>query len=151
MLVETLMARDCRTFDHTADVGLTAWADSLGELLAALAEGLTDVICVRSRICPAAVRKLDVEAQDPEALAVDFLSRILYVFAVEGFLLAEASVRVLAGGGQGGRTAISAELAGETYDADRHEIRTEVKAVTYHQLKIAPEGGRWVGRVILDL
>ena len=142
------MAGHCETFDHTADVGLTAWADSLGELLAALAEGLTDVICVRSRICPAVVRKLDVEAQDPEALAVDFLSRILYIFAVDGFLLAEASVRVLAGGG---RTAISAELAGETYDPARHEIRTEVKAVTYHQLKIAPEGGRWVGRVILDL
>ena len=146
------MARHCETFDHTADVGLTAWADSLGELLAALAEGLTDVICVRSRICPAAVRKLDVEAQDPEALAVDFLSKILYIFAVDGFLLAEASVKVLGGGGLGGgRTAISAELAGETYDPNRHEIRTEVKAVTYHQIKIAPEGGRWVGRVILDL
>ena len=149
------MARHCETFDHTADVGLTAWADSLGELLAALAEGLTDVICVRSRICPAAVRKLDVEAQDTEALAVDFLSKILYIFAVDGFLLAEASVRVLAGGpgapGGGGMTAISAELAGETYDPARHEIRTEVKAVTYHQIKIAPEGGRWVGRVILDL
>ena len=146
------MAGHCETFDHTADVGLTAWADSLGELLAALAEGLTDVICVRSRICPAAVRKLDVEAQDPEALAVDFLSKILYLFAVDGFLLADASVRVLVGGGLGGgRTAISAELAGETYDPNRHEIRTEVKAVTYHQIKIAPEGGRWVGRVILDL
>jgi len=156
------MARHCETFDHTADVGLTAWADSLGELLAALAEGLTDVICVRSLMRPAAVRKLDVEAQDHEALAVDFLSRVLYIFAVDGFLLAEASVKVLAGGGQaggwqggggqsGGRTAILAELAGETYDPGRHEIRTEVKAVTYHQIKIAPEGGRWVGRVILDL
>ena len=166
------MDRHCETFDHTADVGLTAWADSLGELLAALAEGLTDVICVRSLMRPAAVRKLDVEAQDHEALAVDFLSRVLYIFAVDGFLLAEASVKVLAGGGQagggqggggqggggqggggqsGGRTAILAELAGETYDPGRHEIRTEVKAVTYHQIKIAPEGGRWVGRVILDL
>ena len=155
MLVEILMARHCETFDHTADVGLTAWADSLGELLAALAEGLTDVICSRSEIRPAAVRKLDVDAQDPEALAVDFLSRVLYIFAVDRFLLAEASVKVLSGGpgapGGGGRTAISAELAGETYDPARHEIRTEVKAVTYHQLKIAPEAGRWVGRVILDL
>jgi SHS2 domain-containing protein len=148
------MARHCETFDHTADVGLTAWADSLGELLAALAEGLADVICLRSQIRPAAIRKLDVEAQDPEALAVDFLSRILYIFAVERFLPAEASVTVLAGGpGEPGcgRTAISAELAGETYDPARHEIKTEVKAVTYHQLKIAPEAGRWVGRVILDL
>jgi len=155
MLGEAAMARHCETFDHTADVGLTAWADSLGELLAALAEGLTDVICSRSQIRPAAMRKLDVEAQDPEALAVDFLSRVLYIFAVDRFLLAEASVKVLSGGpgapGGGGRTAISAELAGETYDPARHEIRTEVKAVTYHQLKIAPEAGRWVGRVILDL
>jgi len=143
------MAGYCETFDHTADVGLSAWGDSPAELLAALAGGLADVICDRSRVRADVVRTLRVEAQDIEALAVDFLSGLLYIFAVDRFLPAEASVTVKDPGEN--RIALTAELAGETYDPSRHEIRTEVKAVTYHQLKIAPEGGRWVGRIILDL
>ena len=35
------MSKTCTTFDHTADVGLAARADTLAELFEALAEGLT--------------------------------------------------------------------------------------------------------------
>ncbi len=143
------MVGHCETFDHTADVGLSAWADSPAELLAALAGGLVDVICERSQVRPDELRTLHVEAQDMEFLAVDFLSRLLYIFAVDHFIPAEVSVTIRDAGEDG--ISLTAELAGETYDPSRHEIRTEVKAVTYHQLKVAPEGGRWVGRVILDL
>ena len=44
-----------------------------------------------------------------------------------------------------------ANLSGETYDATRHEIKIEVKAVTYHQLQIARETDHWTARVILDI
>ena len=49
------------------------------------------------------------------------------------------------------QTSLRATHNYEPLDPDKHEIATEVKAVTYHQLRIAPEGERWVGRVILDL
>lgn len=143
------MTGHCETFDHTADVGLSAWADSPAELLVALAGGLADVICDRCQVRHAEVRTIHVEAPDMEFLAVDFLSQLLYMFNVDHFMQAEASVTVQDRGENG--IALTAELTGETFDPSRHEIRTEVKAVTYHQLKIALEGGRWVGRVILDL
>ena len=139
------MTKHCETFDHTADVGLAARADTLGELMEALAEGLSDVICDRSRVAPAQRREVSIEAEDTEALAVDFLSAVLLAFDVDHFLLAEAAVTVR------GETALTAELGGEAFDPARHEIKTEVKAVTYHQLKAAREGAQWVARVILDL
>jgi len=43
------------------------------------------------------------------------------------------------------------ELLGEPLDPARHEVRTEVKAVTYHALAVARRDGGWAGRVILDL
>jgi len=144
------MARHCETFEHTADVGLSAWGDSLGELLAALAEGLTDVICDRRAVGSGQVRSIHVEAEDVESAAVDFLSQVLYAFDADGFLAREATIEAVVAAADA-RTNIRAELAGEPYDPDRHEIKTEVKAVTYHQLKIAPQGRRWQGRVILDL
>lgn len=139
------MARHCETFDHTADVGLDARGDSLGELLEALAEGLCDVVCPRRGVRAADARTVTATAEDVEALAVDFLSEVLWAVQTDHF--AVASVRVIAAS----ETSVQAELTGEPYDPDRHEILTEVKAVTYHELRVAREGDGWTGRVILDL
>ena len=139
------MAKRCETFDHTADVGLAAEADTRAELFEALAEGLAEVICPRRRVAAAGRRELRVEAEDVEALAVDFLSEVLAVIQDERFLVAAVAVS------EAGDTAVTARLAGEPYDPGRHELAAEVKAVTYHQLKIARRRGRWTGRVILDL
>lgn len=145
MVGRATMARHCETFDHTADVGLAARADTLGELMAALAEGLTDVICDRSGVRRVKRRAIRVDSEDVEALAVDFLSKVLYAFDAEHFLAAEVRL------GEASETSLAAELAGETYDPARHELRNEVKAVTYHELKVARDGERWIARVILDL
>jgi SHS2 domain-containing protein len=48
-------------------------------------------------------------------------------------------------------TRAAAAVCCEPLDPARHEILTEVKAVTYHQLQFRQEGARWVGRVVLDL
>lgn len=139
------MARHCETFDHTADIGLAAEADSLAELMAALAEGLADVICDRAQLAVAERRRITVEAEDTEALAVDFLSAVLSAIEVDRFLVAAVDVP------RADANSLTAELGGEPYDPARHELKTEVKAVTYHQLEVAREGDRWTGRVILDL
>jgi len=139
------MARHCETFEHTADVGLAARADTLAELMAALAEGLTDVICERSGVRPVERRTVRVKAEDVEALAVDFLSEVLLAFDADHFLAAEISVSDAA------ETSLAAELTGETYDRARHELLNEVKAVTYHMLKVAREGDEWAATVVLDL
>ena len=139
------MVKHCETLDHTADVGLLARADTLGELFEALAEGLCDVICLRGSVAPARRRKVAVDAEDTEALAVDFLNEVLWQLQTEHFAVASVEVRQIS------ETAMAAELAGEPFDPKRHETRTEIKAVTYHELKVAREGDGWIGRVILDL
>ena len=139
------MSKRCVTFEHTADIGLEARADSLGELFEALAEGLTDVICVRERVRPTETRGTVVRAEDVEALAVDFLSEVRSLLEMQRFLPAAVRVREI------DDNAVVAEYVGEPYDLSRHELRTEVKAVTYHQLKISHEDDGWIGRVILDV
>ena len=183
------MAKQCETFDHTADVGLLARADTPAELFEALAEGLADYICPRDTVRPREIRTLSVEAEDIEALAVDFLAAVLNVIQADRFMV--AAVRVVEcggvncpgidplslegrgwpegpGEGDASRTEspspcplpsrereahskVTAELSGEPFDPARHEIHTEVKAVTYHLLKVAQEGGLWTGRIVLDL
>jgi SHS2 domain-containing protein len=139
------MSRECHTFDHPADVGLAARADSLGELFEALAEGLADFICPRQTVRPAEAREVEARAEDREELAHDFLSAVLAEIQERRFVVASVAVT------QATETAVAAKLTGEPYDPSRHEIRVEVKAVTYHQLMVAREGDAWTGTVILDL
>jgi SHS2 domain-containing protein len=46
---------------------------------------------------------------------------------------------------------LSANIELDHFDPDRHEIKIEIKAVTYHQIQVGrgPEG--WEARVIFDV
>jgi len=137
--------KHCENFEHTADVGIAAWGDSIGELYEALAEGLAEFICHRPTVSATQEREISVQAEDAEALAVDFLSEVLNLIQTDRFMV--AAVRVA----DADEHHVTATLLGEPYDPAQHEIHTEVKAVTYHLLKVAREAGRWTGRVVLDL
>jgi len=139
------MARHCETFEHTADIGLAGRGDTLGELFEALAEGLADLICPREQVAQRQTRSLHVRAEDVEALCVDFLVAVMSVLQVDRFVVSGVRVTEASPG------SVAAELRGEAYDPARHEWAGEVKAVTYHQLRVAREGGAWVGRVIVDV
>lgn len=139
------MVKHCETFDHTADIGLACSGDTLGELFEAMGEGLADLICPRDQVAPNQTRRFRVEGEDVEALAVDFLGRVMVIIQTDRFVVAGVEVRGIT------ETAVEAQLTGEPLDTDRHELHTEVKAVTYHQLRVARDNERWTGRVILDI
>ena len=139
------MAGHCETFEHTADVGLQAHADTPEELMAALAEGLADFICPRDTVRDEQQQLVRVEAEDRDALTVDFLWKVMSAIQYDRFAVARVEVK------RAEESVVEAELHGEPLDLDRHEIAAEVKAVTYHQLKVAQEGDHWTARVILDL
>ena len=139
------MTKHCRTFEHTADVGLQGRADSLGELFEAMGEGLADVICPRRAVKKQKTLQIQAEAENVESLLVDFLGELLGLFNLEKFLVTGIKVERI------DETSVAAEVAGETYDPARHELGDEIKAVTYHKLKVAREDDGWIGRVILDI
>ena len=139
------MIKHCRTFEHTADVGLEARADTLAELFEAMGEGLAEVICPRCEVKRQKTLQIRVASENVESLLVDFLSEILRLFNLEKFLVARVSVERI------DEMSVAAKVGGEPYEPARHELGDEIKAVTYHQLKVAREGDKWTGRVILDV
>ncbi len=139
------MAKEWKFIDHPADVGIEARADTPDELLEALAEALLEVILVRETVQPRESRALEVVAEDRAALAVDFLSELCLLVQEGGFPVASIRVR------RAEDAHVVAEALGEPRHGHRHEYRTEVKAVTYHQLRFEQASDGWVGRVILDL
>lgn len=131
--------------DHTADVGVLARGETLGEAFAQAALGMVSVMTDLERIDAREEREVEVEATDKESLLVAWLNEFIYLFGVEGFLPRRIDVQETAD------TRIRARCFGEKLDPSKHAVHTEVKAATYHMLEVAERDGSWQVRVILDI
>lgn len=126
--------------DHTGDVGVLARAPSLEALFADCARAMFEILAESAAPAPAGTDTFPVAGREPAEELRDFLSELLYRFS------AERRMYVSFTPSPGSVTA-----AWEPYDAGRHPLRTELKAVTYHQLEAVRDGQEWRGRVIFDV
>jgi SHS2 domain-containing protein len=133
------------TFDHTADLGLRIQAQSLNELFAEAGKALFSVLVENSEtIEPRERFSLSVFGTDREYLLFDWLKELLYRFEVEHRLYCRFDVAVSNAG-------LEATIWGETLDRARHELGHEVKAITYHGLKVEQGQDGWLAEVIVDI
>jgi SHS2 domain-containing protein len=140
-----------RLFEHTADLGIEAKGETADEALAQAALALTSVLTGKPSAHalgrPDGAMHFVVEAPDHGALAVAFLSEVLWHFEAQDQLWVGGGVRVTKS-----QDGLRAEADG---NAVMHEARmgrgVEVKAVTYHELHFARERDGWLLRVILDI
>ena len=133
------------TFEHTADVGLRARAADLEELFEDAARALFSVIVVNlDAVRPVQEITVRVEGRDHEDLLHDWLAELLYTFDTRHLLLSDFEVELDSDG-------LRAIARGEPIDPKRHELDAEVKAITYHGLKVDEDRDGWLAEVIVDL
>ena len=132
-------------FEHTADLGLRVRAPDLDTLFAEAAEALFAAIAEDL----AAVRPLQrvevrLSGDDRDYLLFDWLKELLYRFDAEHLLFARFAVHVDDHG-------LSGMAWGEPLDPARHVLSHEVKAITYHDLRVEPTPDGWQAEVIVDI
>src|SRR6516225_8992779 len=132
-------------FEHTADLGLRVRAPDLNALFADAAQALFSAI-VEDLDTVRPEQRVDVEltGNDREYLLFDWLKELLYRFDAEHLLFTRFEVRVDDNGLHG-------SAWGEPLDRDRHELAHEVKAITYHGLRVEPTADGWLAEVIVDI
>ena len=131
--------------EHTADIGFRARGRTLAELFETSAEAMASIALELEDISPRLEYPLQAEGADDESLLVNWLSEVLYWMDGERLAFRSFQVKDLGGG------RVRGVGLGEPHDPARHHARIIVKAVTYHQLKVAqtPEG--WCAEVYLDI
>jgi len=132
-------------FAMTADEGLRAWGNSIREAFVNAARGMFHLMVDSKGLRPLYSRRIEVEAKDREALLVAWLSELLYLYEVEGFLPVEYAIVDL------NEQRLEANLRGDTLDPDRHSLKGLVKAATYHLLEVKEVDGKWQVQVVLDV
>jgi len=140
-----MIAPTFEPIDHTADVGYRLFAPSLPELFAVAGRALFDAITELRTIQSHLQKELSVTAPDREALLVAWLSELNYLCLTEFLLFGRFDIFSLS------ETQIQAVAHGERIDAKRHELKTEIKAVTFHGLYIRESAEGWEAQVIFDV
>lgn len=132
----------------SADMAFEATEDTLEKLFVSCADALLGVMVTDlDAIEPRLERKIHVEADSIEDLLHDFLMKIVFFKDAETLLLRTRSVSIQK---RGPGYALEATGRGETVNAAKHDLASDVKAVTRHKFEIKKDAHGWRAVVVLD-
>jgi len=135
--------------DHTADVGIKAHGSTLTELFENAARGMFAVIAGEKYKAQGSKIEKKIEINENkdnlEEILVSWLSELLYIFNREKIYL--DNFRILSLNNNG----IKAETSGVNIDLYQSDLYTEIKAVTFHNLKIEEDIEGFSCTIIFDV
>jgi len=131
--------------DHTADLGVRIWGTDLKTLFENGGKTLIHLMLRGESPQKALPKTILLSGDDLADLMVRWLGEILYL--LEGEKLVVTSIRIV----DVRPSCLEAALKTVPFDPAFHEILTEIKAVTYHQIEVMQKGDRWETQVIFDL
>ena len=131
--------------NHTADLGIRVWGESIEELFENAAYSMFDIIADLNRVELKKTMKVEIEKEELDELLADWLRNLLYKFNGDGYLLKEFRVETIDTQG------LKAKVKGEKLDLSRHHLKTEIKAVTYHGLEVKEVDRGWEAQIIFDV
>lgn len=129
--------------EHTADVGVRATAETLEEVFVQATRGLADIAGIGCNEAGERVR-VELDGDDPAALLVDWLSEVLWLHDSRDALLGGVHVEQVDGTGVRGWVTLVPR-------GERIAEGTQVKAITYHRLRVAAGDEGWTAEVYLDV
>ena len=133
--------------DHTADIGIKVEGSSLEELFVCAAEATFDLLVEsRRQFIPAIEVSVEVEAPAIDQLLVRWLQELLFVFEKRRLVLTKFWIDRIS------ETKLSGAAKGLPFDSTRHRQKLDIKAVTYHRLKVEQvPGNRWKAEILFDI
>jgi SHS2 domain-containing protein len=131
--------------EHTADTGIRAFGKDLKEVFENAAYGMLSLVADLSKVQEKESRDVAVEAEDREELLVEWLNELLYLLEVDGLIFKSFKI------GEIDDHHLKAKVFGELVDREKHDLGIDIKAVTYHMLKVARTDNAWETQVIFDV
>ncbi|MBU0662582.1 MAG: archease [Candidatus Diapherotrites archaeon] len=137
--------------EHTADALFEAYGRTEREMISNAALAMANVMYDVSKVQAKASEKVEVKGDDLEELLHNFLEEILFRISAGERLYSFFGVNSIVKSPKTREFVMQAELRGEPVDAEKHVLKTEIKAVTWNQFRVEEKEGQWVARVLVDI
>ena len=139
------MNQKFKVFSHTADVGLAVRGKTLPKLFENAALGMISLLFDSKKIKPKEAAPIAVRSVSWESLLVDWLDEVLFQITVKHWGFCQFKVERLK------PFELKAAGFGEKLDRKEKTLAREIKAVTYHDLKIKKGKSGYSARIVLDI
>lgn len=132
-------------FEHTADLGIKVRAKDLRELFKNAGLALFDIITKGQKKQDSSPQAINItqQADNLEELFINWLNELISLSSTKELIFADFRIDKL------DKNSLSAIAFGS--DMKNYKVNVEVKAATYHELKIEETPSGWQARVILDV
>lgn len=132
-------------FEHTADIGIHAYGNTLAELFLHAAQGMESLMVAPEQVQSVTIRKITVEGHDNVSLLIAWLNELIFLFDTDYLLLRDFVIESMS------ETHLSAQAFGEVYNAHRHDLSSGIKAVTWHEASVTLSDEGYKARIIFDI
>ena len=117
-------------FDVTADIGFKAYGKTLNEAFENAGIAMFNIITDTSDVCPKTEISFELTSEDNVSLLYDYLEELLFHHEIDFMLFSEFHVEI------DENLHLKATMKGEKIDWDKHERKTEIKAITFHRMDV---------------
>ena len=117
--------------DHTADVLIKAFGNDVSECFENAAKAMFDIITDNSKIKNIGQYNIELKSPDLEQLLVDWLSELLFLNSTNNLVFGDFKLKL-----DTKNSYLEAKIFGEQFNKNKHKNGLEIKAITYHMLKV---------------
>ena len=135
--------------DHSVDITIECWAPDLIGAFEQAALATFEVILDTSTVKPHDTVEVKVTGTDLEELLVEWIGELIAFIDINGQFYSKFHADHLEATLDG--YMLEGRALGEKIDHEKHDTRTEVKAMTYADLRILQEPNRTILWFTLDL
>ena len=130
-------------FPHTADIKFQAFGKTIGEAFENSAYALKEAILEKIKRKEKIEKKISVTGNDNESFLYNFLEEFLFLLDAEDFLFSKIKNLEIK------NNKLNAIITGDK--ASDYKFSNDVKAVTYNEMFVKQERGKWIIQVVLDV
>ncbi|MCI0330513.1 MAG: archease [candidate division Zixibacteria bacterium] len=129
-----------------ADLAFEVEAETLEELFTLSARALFEAMVELKDVRPVEEVKISLSAEKLDNLLFDYLAELVYQKDLEARVFSEFEVSI----SENGNFKLEGKAKGEKIDPAKQELKTDVKAITYHLFKLEKRDKGYYARVVLD-
>jgi len=138
-----------RFIDHTADIAAEITGNNFEELFKSAAYAWKESVLEIDTEYSDDKKLIELSSSLPEILLVDFLNELNYLLLIKKWITSEiVDIQIVF---DNSNWKLKTKLSGTNYLPQKHTLKIEIKAITFHQMHIEKTGSQYSTRIIFDI